>query len=190
MHNDSLFADIAGADVQGRGVRIDEDGEFIVQIREEKTQISRRGQGTLWVVLFEIISGGTEKNPNGSVRSWAAKPQARPQTDKGAVKSHILASLGLDPNKAKDVELTEQNVRDVVGPAQKLYGLRVGLQTEMIVTQGTKMPFCVHIWRPVKEGEIVRGDTTPVPASAGWEPHPDVDGWEWCPATNEVRKVQ
>lgn len=181
----SLYNDVAGAEFEGRDPKIDEAGDFIVenrQVRAGNSKDPRQGGALLWIVTFEILSGGTQENPNGARRAWVTKPNNYPQA-KATMKAHICASLGMDPAN-KDTSLSADSVRAVYED-QVLYGTRVRLVTQRIVTQGSKQDFTVHLWYPVAAGEVVKGEAKPL--SVGWQLHPDSPDFAWNPATNEVK---
>jgi|GEM_PF-3327590 len=182
----TLYDDIAGADVQSRGQAIDEDGDWVVETGTIRVQESNRGHGTLWVVEYTIREGGTEKHPNGATRSWVQFPTRRGQTDPGNIKAHILACLGTDPVDARNTSFEGAAVKSVAED-QVLYGALVRLQTKCIETKGG-YPFTVHSWAPVKDGKMVRGSESAAPETSPWQPHPSEPGWEWNPATREVRR--
>lgn len=182
-----LYQSIAASDVRGGGAKIEEDGDFTVETRDIRVEESRDksisgGGGTLWIVEFIVLTGGSATNPDGAKRSWVAKV-TRQEKAKENVKAHICACYGLEPRKVVKGALAEESVRAVVD-GQCLHGMRVGLQTERITTK-SGYDFTVHTWYPLTPGQITRGSEPP--AGAGWELHPGNDEYAWCQATGEVR---
>jgi len=199
----SIFGQIAGAQVQRRGSKIKEDGEFIVRIDKCSTQTSNRDRGLLWVVEF-IVLAGSEAHPPGSRRSWVQRPEKRAQTDLGNIKAFVAAVRGENPDT---MQLPEAEYERIVSAAQPFAGKVLRLLTEMTKTAENR-DFCIHTWEPhdgpvptlTAQQEALAATAPPPPPAApavqaapsltkeAWSSgqgagtvHPTNPAYEWCP---------
>lgn len=153
----SIFEEMAKAKVQGRGVRITEEGDFVVRIDLIKMSSSNQGLGLLWVTEFTIIEG-TENNPPGSERSWVQMPEHRPQTDPGNIKGFLAALEGLDD--ATKAEFSGAAFERAVGEEQPYRGKLVSLSTQVVKTR-QDYDFTIHMWGPLASDYKAPGKLPP-----------------------------
>ena len=178
----SLFDDMAGSKIQNRGVKIEEDGDFIVRLDNTKLQSSNAGYGTMFVVEFTIIKG-TVSNPAGCQRSWVQRPETRPQTDPANIKQYVAACLG---DQSADPQVSASQFEDAANG--KHNGMILKLQVKRIKTK-TNRDFSVHTWAPapveaVPELELTKdqwlagdGPGKVHPKNPSFEYHPDHVDW-------------
>lgn len=166
-----LYTEMSEAQVQGRGIKIAEDGDFIVRVDVIKEQESNQDLGTLWVVEY-TVGIGTEQNPPNCERSWVQMPERRKKTDLGNIKGFMAALLGYeDPNTAV---ISGDVFRNAVSEANPYGGRWIKLTTKCIITAKSKQDFTVHTWSPCPDAEIPSDFemSTPPPAPAPAVPPP------------------
>jgi len=160
----SIYEQMAGAKVQGRGVKIKEAGEFLIRVDKVKEQPSNQGFGTLWVVEFTIVEG-TIDNPPGAERSWVQRPETRAQTDLGNIKAFLAALERIQD--ANSHPWTADVFQNAVSDAQPYAGRLLRLSTEVITTKAN-FEFTVHTWAPPRDDD----DDSPAPQAPAGEAAP------------------
>ena len=178
----SLFDDMANSKVQNRGVKIEEDGTFLVKITDTKLQSSNAGLGTLFVVEFEVLQG-TPDNPAGCQRSWVQFPESRKLTDPANIKQFVAACLG---DQSADPQVTAAHFEAAANGAHN--GTILKLQVKRIKTKSNR-DFSAHSWAPapaevVPELELTKdqwlagdGPGKVHPKNPSFEYHPDHVDW-------------
>jgi hypothetical protein len=147
----SVFNEMADAQAQSRGIKIEEDGDFIVRVDAVKMEESNEDKTLLYVAEYTIVESSSDDNPHGAERSWVQRPEQRRNTDMGNIKVFVGSCEGIkEVNSAKmKPETFEASVSD----AQPYAGTILRLSTQMIITKGSKRPFCIHNWSPF-EGDV------------------------------------
>lgn len=166
-----IFDQMAQAKVQNRGIKIAEDGNFIVRVDKIKIEQSNQGFGQMWVVEFTIVDG-TEDNPAGAERSWVQRPETRAQTDPGNIKAFIAALDNIsDPNNAT---IPPEKFAEAAGPSQPYKNRYLRLNTQMVTTKAG-FEFCVHNWSYF-DGDI---SSPPPPVAQSTPPEPELTKERW-----------
>lgn len=185
----NLFEKMAGATVQGRGIKIEEDADFVVRVDAVKSQQSNQGFGLLWVVEFTILEG-TADNPEGATRSWVQRPESRAQTDLGNIKAFVAACEGYQDGNA--ASLAPDAFAQAISDEQPYAGKILKLNTQVIETKA-KFLFTVHTWAPAPAGyeapaSAPRPSIPEALTKEAWldgagiaSPHPDQPEWEFHP---------
>ena len=156
----SIYDQMAGAQVQGRGIKIAENGDFVVRIDRVHMVSSNQGHGELWVTEYTVVQG-TLDNPKDCERSWVQRPEVRPQTDPGNIKAFVAALEGItNPN---ETDVPANLFVEAVGEAQPYAGQFLKLNTQVVQTKAG-FDFTVHTWSPHDGSvEVSTAPTPPTP---------------------------
>jgi hypothetical protein len=109
--------------------------------------MSENDLGMLWVIEFEITeSSRPDNHPIGAKRSKVYWPQVNKKSHPSAIKSHILASLGVPIGQMDSYEITGPQMRQIV-EENILEGTELLLTTSRR-TAKTGREYTNHIWKP------------------------------------------
>lgn len=151
----SLFDGIEDAEIYERGVYMSGGFDGEVEILKTIQNRSRKGDDA-FIVDMRIVSGGTQKDPNGAKRSWYVKHN---DSFHGNVKVWAAAIMGYESSDKEGIaekvapRLKNLLLKAVANPEDnKFIGRRVHLVTATIETRAGG-EFTRHDWSPTQGDE-------------------------------------